>query len=99
MLDYTYDICLNCRFEADCALKGNHLENVFFCEEYRVAQDVPGKGNQKKKAVARTAKTGVESSPSRVPDRVQGLCSNCIHRDKCSFEKPASGVWHCEEYA
>lgn len=28
----------------------------------------------------------------------QGLCANCKLRDVCNFPKPASGVWHCEEY-
>jgi len=27
-----------------------------------------------------------------------GLCPNCVRRFACSREKPAGGVWHCEEY-
>lgn len=29
----------------------------------------------------------------------RGLCASCLHRDHCSFPRPSSGVWRCEEYA
>lgn len=27
-----------------------------------------------------------------------GLCATCEHRAQCTLAKPASGVWHCDEY-
>ena len=27
-----------------------------------------------------------------------GLCATCEHRENCTLTKPASGVWHCDEY-
>ena len=27
-----------------------------------------------------------------------GLCVDCARRSECTYEKPESGVWHCDEY-
>ena len=29
---------------------------------------------------------------------VLGLCPNCENRPSCTYARPESGVWHCEEY-
>ena len=29
---------------------------------------------------------------------LKGLCMDCENRKSCTFPRPASGVWHCEEY-
>ena len=43
-----------------------------------------------------------QKSPRRGDDAVlvelRGLCRNCAKREYCSFPRPESGVWHCEEY-
>lgn len=31
-----------------------------------------------------------------IPEK--GLCLNCTKSHNCHLPKPASGVWHCEEY-
>ena len=36
--------------------------------------------------------------PQPVEGTFVGLCMNCDHRLKCMHPKPASGVWHCEDY-
>lgn len=33
------------------------------------------------------------------PATARGLCATCANRVDCSFPKPSSGVWRCEEYA
>ena len=30
--------------------------------------------------------------------KLSGLCMNCENRNTCTYQKPESGVWHCEEY-
>jgi hypothetical protein len=29
---------------------------------------------------------------------LRGLCGNCDLRRECTYPKPASGVWNCDEY-
>jgi hypothetical protein len=36
--------------------------------------------------------------PQPVEEKLVGLCMNCDHRKSCMHDKPASGVWHCEDY-
>lgn len=33
-----------------------------------------------------------------MPQAAQGLCTTCELRESCTFTKPESGVWRCEEY-
>lgn len=37
------------------------------------------------------------SATARVP-ALRGLCVNCDRRHDCTYPKPETGVWHCEEY-
>ena len=30
---------------------------------------------------------------------LKGLCVNCANRKDCTHEKPATGIWQCEDYA
>ena len=40
------------------------------------------------------------SSDERAPflGLLRGLCVNCDLRRDCTYPKPASGVWNCDEY-
>jgi hypothetical protein len=30
--------------------------------------------------------------------RLKGLCGNCDNAETCIYDKPATGIWHCNEY-
>jgi hypothetical protein len=32
------------------------------------------------------------------PGEAPGLCRNCARLSDCTYPRPESGVWHCEEY-
>jgi len=99
MQRYTDGLCSNCRFSADCSLARDSLENIFFCEEYCVADASQKSRNVKAAPVSEPTGAPARTSRNTVLLQVLGLCSNCIHRKTCGFDKPDSGVWHCEEYA
>ena len=98
MSEYTYNegICSNCRFAFECR---HSSEGVQFCQEYELGD--PSQNFEKNRATpagAFSPKIEPQNSPGRSSEKVMGLCSNCLHRETCGFPKPASGVWHCEEY-
>ncbi len=47
---------------------------------------------------ARTQQSGVARAFEPGRSAVAGLCSNCALRLTCLKDKPATGVWHCEDY-
>ena len=73
-------------------------ESVQFCEEYEQAAASQKVGRVKAPAPAVRAGHSGNSPINNPGEPVLGLCSNCIHRKKCTFHRPVSGVWHCEEY-
>jgi hypothetical protein len=30
--------------------------------------------------------------------KLKGLCGNCDFADTCIYDKPVTGIWHCNEY-
>lgn len=42
-------------------------------------------------------KTG-RSNVSKSTAKLKGLCGNCDYADTCIYDKPAAGIWHCNEY-
>lgn len=84
-------ICSNCAHTTECALTPakRTSRGIQFCEEY---ETVP---------VAAVGPANRRSSGKAVPQHrpgILGLCSNCANYPGCSFPKPESGVWHCEDY-
>lgn len=74
-------------------------ESVYFCEEYEQAEASQNNGRVLAPGVVKAPAGHIANNPGNHDRKpILGLCSNCIHRKKCSFPKPDSGVWHCEEY-
>jgi len=88
-------LCSTCKFSSSCMFRKDYLESVHFCEEYEQA-DASQQIARAKVSPGLLASEDLDST--RAPKPIMGLCSNCIHRESCSFPKPESGVWHCEEY-
>lgn len=40
----------------------------------------------------------VKQSNGAVNTGAIGLCTSCERLEKCTRERPQSGVWHCEDY-
>lgn len=98
-------LCGVCKLSSDCTFPRPHRA-VAECLEF---EGMEGNGNgHRKKAVheslgvtaGATADRTIPGRAARVPDHaVLGLCRTCDRLTTCSFAKPASGVWFCEEYA
>lgn len=87
-------LCSTCKFSSSCMFRKDHLDSVHFCEEYEQADP-----SQKYGAAGFIpANPTANSFTNQSPRQIMGLCSNCKNRSNCSFPKPESGVWHCEEY-
>lgn len=60
--------------------------------------------------VPRVGRTGLPDAPVRADWQAAlltpaeeatddfGLCRNCANSRKCMHQRPAGGVWHCEDY-
>ena len=89
MIKKKQGICLTCLHFTKCALRPAECSTngIQFCEEYQTVCLAPVVvSNDKPKKV------------KQVPSDILGLCSDCNHYSYCSFPKPESGVWHCEDY-
>jgi hypothetical protein len=88
-------LCSTCKFSSSCMFRKDYLESVHFCEEYEQAE-ASQQTTRARISPGSFASAGINENKSLQP--IMGLCSNCIHQKCCSFPKPESGVWHCEEY-
>lgn len=77
-------LCTTCRHATTCALPRRIETAKVHCEEFAVA-DSP------------SALRRPEVRPEAA-EVVIGLCPNCENRPSCTYARPESGVWHCEEY-
>jgi len=72
---------------------------VHFCEEYEQAEASQNVGRVRATGLMNDPAGHIGNNPGNpAGEPVLGLCRNCIHRETCSFPRPESGVWHCEEY-
>jgi len=83
-------ICSTCLHFTKCALRPADCSTngIQFCEEYKTVCLAP--------AVVTDDKS--ENMMKKAPSGILGLCSDCNHYSYCSFPRPESGVWHCEDY-
>lgn len=80
-------LCLTCKNKNTCIFLKNATRPIISCEEFE---------NVETSTVIKEIITKEE--PKEYFELKKGLCANCENRMDCKFEKPASGVWHCEEY-
>jgi hypothetical protein len=82
-------ICATCKNSPSCLYLKNAKEAVYHCEEFDNFEP------------AREMKTSIKTAtvePAAQLSNLKGLCLNCAKSGACSFTKPESGVWHCDEY-
>jgi len=82
-------LCVTCIHADDCIFLQSAQEPILYCEEFDSGLTPVSPHKPAKKAQA------VETKEDH---GLKGLCVNCENRQTCTFQKPESGVWHCEEY-
>ena len=82
----TLGLCCTCIHINDCIYFKNSDSSIQYCEEF-------DSGDMVLEVVNKPTKP-IETHDKSLP----GLCSNCENRETCTFNKPESGIWHCEEY-
>jgi hypothetical protein len=89
---YAHGLCMTCRNAPSCTFARQAAGPVTDCLEFD--GEVPVES-----APAR-ASVGTQSTrvPAQERSTVPGLCGTCDWRDTCTYPRPASGVWFCEEY-
>lgn len=79
-------LCSTCIHCSDCTFCSDSTTPIFQCEEFECNSEV-------KKVVIKK-----QGSADIIDNNLKGLCKNCENRKTCTFKKPESGIWHCEEY-
>ncbi len=89
-------LCMTCFKAPTCTFPRDPERPVLQCDEFE------GYPESSKGAVTLDH---VSESPSKVvkeagdeQGKYKGLCKICEKRETCTFPKPETGVWHCEEY-
>jgi hypothetical protein len=89
---YAHGLCMTCRNAPSCTFASHAGAPVTDCLEFD--GEVP--------VEPAPTRASITTQSRRVPavDRptLPGLCGTCDWRDGCTFPRPASGVWFCEEY-
>lgn len=80
-------LCATCTLSESCTFPRNVEKPVMHCDEF-IGYEMP------KTTVA--PRTVASNDEERI--EIKGLCKNCENYATCTFPKPASGVWRCEEY-
>ncbi len=80
-------LCSTCKNKNTCIFLKNATGPIISCEEF---ENIETSSVLKEKAR--------KEEPKDYFELKKGLCVNCENRMDCKFEKPESGVWHCEEY-
>lgn len=80
-------LCSTCKNAKHCVFPRSIERPIMHCDEF------DGFEGPKTLVIPRL-------KPEAKPEETQfkGLCRNCENRHHCVFPKPASGVWHCDEY-
>lgn len=82
-------LCATCIHAGDCIFLQSAEEPILYCEEFDSGLTPVSAHKPAEKA---------EAVQPKEDHGLKGLCVNCDNRHTCTFPKPESGVWHCEEY-
>lgn len=85
-----YNLCSMCKNALDCRYIKSQESSILFCDEFDgYKEKIP-----KIEFIKQVTKVPEKNNPSNLI----GLCRNCEIRETCTYPKPESGVWRCEEY-
>lgn len=87
-------ICAVCKKAPTCIYPKDPEAPYLFCGEFEAYALPEDKTNGKNGS----QKTMLQVRETNLAEPFVGLCANCEKRYSCTFPKPESGVWHCEEY-
>ncbi len=90
-------LCSTCTKQLVCVFPRDQSRPVMQCEEFEGITPDPAKCAEKTRSLSEDARDSSHSEEHQ-PGTYMGLCSNCEKRETCTFPKPESGVWRCEEY-
>jgi len=90
-------LCSTCTKQLVCIFPRDQSRPVMQCEEFEGITPDPAKCAEKTRSLSEDSRAN-SSTVEDHSDTHIGLCSNCEKRETCTFPKPESGVWHCEEY-
>jgi hypothetical protein len=82
-------LCSTCSNATTCKYRKKRGFDAIYCEIY-VGDTVSSESDP--------VEPDESASPSHASREYKGLCMNCANRETCILPKPATGVWHCEEY-
>jgi hypothetical protein len=87
-------LCSTCVHAPTCVYRIYGGQPVWHCNEF---DDMEEPGSPERESSPRVAQD-TPLQPADNPSALTGLCMNCAERSHCQLPRPASGVWHCEEY-
>ena len=90
-------LCSTCNKESSCTFPRDHSRPVMQCEEFEGIIPAPAKNERKNNPISDNSRVHSHTEEDH-SGTYMGLCSNCEKRETCTFPKPESGVWRCEEY-
>ncbi len=83
-------LCKVCKLTPGCTFPRDQGRGVIDCLEFEGLEAKNGKTHR--------AHVALDMRASPQDHELLGLCHTCERLSVCSFSKPASGVWFCEEY-
>jgi len=85
-------LCVTCNHSKACAACKENREPVWFCEEFddHVAPTEARDSNK-----AHQVHSDTVAKPNGA---AEGLCGNCTVRKECSYRRPETPIWFCEQY-
>ena len=89
-------LCEVCALAPGCTYARNPEVPVLQCAEFEGYGPRP-ESSQQRNAQQRAGRPD-RQPPEPEPANLKGLCVNCDRRFTCTYAKPETGVWRCEEY-
>ena len=90
-------LCMTCRNAAICGLSYRSPTPVWQCNEFQIIGYRPPRAPRRRESTQRMRDSREDGKQDDAGEYL-GLCVNCELRASCCFPKPASGIWHCNEY-
>lgn len=91
-------ICSNCVHAEGCTLNPYLERKVINCGEF---EPFPPKKRALNVQQVKTELSGIirkKKAEQNYKTEYLGICKYCVNREHCTFPRPESGVWTCDEY-
>lgn len=90
-------LCKTCRNSVTCTYPRNADSPVVSCEEFELCLR-PDDSPTACAASSQFTENTLIGDVNDQENEFHGLCVSCRRLPSCTFEKPESGVWRCEEF-